>query len=169
MNNFATLLVLALTFATLSACGGGNDEPVEPTGEAVLNDDAPIVTFIPESDQLAKEGDPVGPVTIAYRVIGTPVVGEPVAIDIKITSSFGDLPVTVAYRINDATAMELAEAQPASVVYTPDANDELAPRQVTVIPRRGGRLYLNVQAVVDTRDGSLSTVTAIPLEVRESS
>ena len=147
----------------LTSCGG--DEPAEARGEALLNPDAPVVTFTPEDDAISIEGEPGEPVSIAYRIIGAPVVGQPVAIDIRVTSSLGDLPVTVTYRVNDATAMRLAEAQPETVVYTPDINDELAPRQVTIIPLREGRLYLNVQASVDTRNGSLSTVTAIPLNV----
>jgi hypothetical protein len=149
----------------LSSCGG--EEPAEPGGEALENPDAPVVTFTPETDAISIAGETGEPVSIAYRIIGAPVVGQPVAIDIQVSSSFGDLPVTVSYRINDATAMRLADAQPASVVYTPDADNELAPRQVTIVPLREGRLYLNVQASVDTRTGSLSTVTAIPLEVGE--
>ena len=166
MTNKVANATLILSAALLAACGG-DDEPAEPTGEVLLNTDAPVITFTPEDASVRRAGEPVGPLTIAYRIIGTPVVDQPVAIDIKVTSSLGDLPVTVSYRISDATAMDLAEAQPAEVVYTPDENDELAPRQVTVIPRRAGRLFLNVQASVDTRDGSLSTVTAIPLPVAE--
>ena len=158
----STALILVLT----AGCGG-EDPPPEPTGEAVINSGAPTITFVPESESLVAEGDAIGPLTIAYRVIGTPVVGQPVAIDVKVTSSLDDLPVTVSYRIGDATAMQLAEAQPEEVVYTPDADNELAPRQVTVIPKRAGRLFLNVQASVETRNGSLSTVTAIPLAVGE--
>jgi len=157
-------LILSSVFL-LSSCGG--EEPAEPGGEALLNPDAPVVTFTPESDAISIDGESGEPVSIAYRIIGAPVVGQPVAIDVKVSSSLGDLPVTVSYRINDTTAMRLAEAQPETVVYTPDADNELAPRQVTVVPLREGRVYLNVQAAVDTRDGSLSTVTAIPLEVGE--
>ncbi|MEO1201373.1 MAG: hypothetical protein AAFX10_01615 [Pseudomonadota bacterium] len=160
---FMTLILLLAT-----ACGG-DEQASEPTGQALTNDSAPVVTFTPESDApIALDGDPAAPLSIAYRVIGTPVVGQPIAIDIQVLSSLGDHPVTVNYRITDATAMELAEAQPESVMLTPDGDDAYAPRQVTVIPKRPGRIYLNVQAGIDTRDGSLSTATAIPLEVSEA-
>ena len=163
-------VVSFMTVAALAATGcGGGEQSTEPTGEALTNDSAPVVTFTPESDtSVALDGDPVAPLAIAYRVIGTPVVGQPVAIDIQVLSSLGDHAVTLNYRITDATAMELADAQPESVMLTPEDDDSYASRQVTVVPKRPGRIYLNVQAGIDTRDGSLSTATAIPLEVNEA-
>ena len=41
-------------------------------------------------------------------------------------------------------------------------------QQVTVIPMREGRLYLNVSASVETETGSMSTVTAIPIQVGDA-
>ena len=38
-------------------------------------------------------------------------------------------------------------------------------QQVTVVPAREGRLFLNVAAQMQTETGSLQTVTAIPLQV----
>ena len=37
--------------------------------------------------------------------------------------------------------------------------------QVVVIPQREGRFYLNVSASFETEDGTLSTITAIPIQV----
>ena len=164
---FASVLLIA---ALVSSACGGDEPPAEPTGEALINDSAPVVTFTPDSDTaIALEGEPTAPLAIAYRIIGTPVVGQPVAIDIRVLSSLGDYPVTLNYRITDSTALALADAQPESVMLTPEDNDEYAARQVTVVPRRAGRIYLNVQAGIETRDGSMSTATAIPLEVADAS
>ncbi|NNC77970.1 MAG: hypothetical protein HKN77_08400, partial [Woeseiaceae bacterium] len=41
-------------------------------------------------------------------------------------------------------------------------------QQVTIIPMREGRLYLNVTASVETGNGSMSTVTAIPIQVGDA-
>ena len=39
--------------------------------------------------------------------------------------------------------------------------------QATIIPLREGRLYLNVSASIETEEGTMSTVTAIPVQVGE--
>ncbi len=124
--------------------------------------EAPVVTFTPDSDIVGK---PSGPIAVSYRIIGKPVVGQPVAIELKFDSAFGDQSVRVAYRINDATAMRLADSQPAALTIALAEDHAGNSHRVTVIPMREGRLYLNVSASVDTVEGSMGTVTAIPLQV----
>jgi len=124
--------------------------------------EAPAVTFTPDNDIVGK---PSGPITVSYRIIGKPVVGQPVAIELKFDSAFGDQPVAIAYRINDATALRLADSQPAALTVAAAVDDAGSNQRVTVIPMREGRLYLNVSASVDTGEGSMGTVTAIPIQV----
>ena len=45
------------------------------------------------------------------------------------------------------------------------ANETEFNQQVTIIPQREGRFYLNVSASYETEDGTMSTVTAIPIQV----
>ena len=47
----------------------------------------------------------------------------------------------------------------------PAANEDFIAQQVTVIPQRDGRLYLNVGASVETESGSMSSTMAIPIQV----
>ena len=61
--------------------------------------------------------------------------------------------------------MRLPESQPASVAVVPNIGEDFTTQQVIVIPLREGRLYLNVAAEFDTGDGTMSTVTAIPIQV----
>jgi len=50
--------------------------------------------------------------------------------------------------------------------YPPDqALAEFVAQQVLVVPQREGRLFLNVAADVQTEGGTISTVTAVPLQV----
>ncbi|MGI9199615.1 MAG: hypothetical protein ACR2QL_01050 [Woeseiaceae bacterium] len=105
------------------------------------------------------------PVEITYRVIGTPIIGSPVALDLKFRSTLGNTPYKVTYRVNDATALQLPEGQSDSVSISPSTANEIVAQQVTVIPLREGRLYLNVAAVVETEAGSMQTVTAVPIQV----
>ena len=178
------LLSIAAAFA-LSACGNTGDSSVkggDVNKEGTVASDATEVSPKPGAadDIAAKPGEPVtinpnategttakpgGPVTISYRIIGTPIVGQALAIDLQFASALGPQPITVSYRVNDATAMHFPEAQPATISMVPSARKELSTQQVTVIPMREGRLYLNVSAQIETEDGSMSSVTAVPIQV----
>lgn len=105
------------------------------------------------------------PVDIQYRIIGTPIVGQAVALDLQLTSKLGAQPYVINYRVNDETALQLPQAQSQSVTISPQAGNEPSALQVTVVPLREGRLYLNVAAVIETETGSMQTVTAIPIQV----
>lgn len=168
-RNMKNILIIFVA-TTLYACGDADVDSASGDNAAAdatpveLSNEAPAVTFTPEKDAAGK---PRGPVTVAYRIIGKPVVGQPVAIDLQISSSLGRQPMTVVYRINDATALRLADSQPDSLTFAP-AEGRGGSQQVTVIPMREGRLFFNVSVSVETENGSMSTVTAIPVQVGEA-
>lgn len=160
-----TPVVLTFVLFGLAACGG------DKAGEQVATD-AEIKTT--PSDIGLKSGDPElggavvtpgAPYKVSYRIIGTPVVGVPVVVDLRVESSQGSRPLNLDYRISDATAMMLGESQPARVRMELAANETDFSQQVTIIPQREGRFYLNVSASFETVDGTMSTVTAIPIQV----
>ena len=123
------------------------------------------MSFKPGADYDGTVAKPGSPYSISYKIIGTPIVGSPLTINLRVVSALGPRAVTISYRINDASAMVLAESQPAIVRMEPAANEGSFTQQVTVIPQRDGRLYLNVSASFDTEDGTMSTVMAIPIQV----
>jgi len=143
--NRATVFVLTILLA--AGCSNGSVE--EPDNEAAV----------------AHTTKPQLPVTISYKIIGTPVVGQPVGIDLQVQSALGPQEISLSYRVNDMTAMQFNEAQPEQVSIAPTNDKEPSLLQVRVIPMREGRLFLNVSATVETESGSMSTVTAIPIEV----
>ena len=156
--------ISGLMLCVLLATGCGNGKVEESDSETTVENNAPKVTFSPgpSSNHTVK---PQGPVTISYRVIGTPIVGQPVSLDLQFESSFGNQPFSVSYRVNDPTAMQLPESQSMTVSISPSDNEGRGAQQVTVIPLREGRLYLNVSAAFETESGAVSTVTAIPIQV----
>ena len=150
----AKLLTITMCFL-LAACG--SDSNVETTQ-----------SFSPEAKKdagLVRTSEVQSPVQITYRVIGTPIVGSPVALDLQFKSTLGSTPYKVTFRVNDPTAMQMPESQSASISISPSSRNESVARQVTVVPLREGRLYLNVAAVVETESGSMQTVIAIPIQV----
>ena len=159
------LAISAIAIIGVAACGGEQAEEPAVAAEVDLQKTAPQVTFKPSAGYdgtVAKTGSPF---SISYKIIGAPIVGSPLTINLRVASALGARSVTLSYRINDASAMVLAESQPASVLMEQAANERSFTQQVTIIPQRDGRSYLNVSASFETENGTMSTVMAIPIQV----
>jgi hypothetical protein len=102
---------------------------------------------------------------VDYRIVGTPVVGSPVSIDLDIDSALGDEPVEIAYQIPDATALLMDDAQPRTLTRTPPAGERRISERITVIPQREGRLFINVSASRTDDAGSMTSAISIPVHV----
>jgi hypothetical protein len=161
MNREMIFLAAALAGALLTACGGEQQAPAAEQGEAA---ETPVAVLTPD-EKFSVTGKPQGPVRIDYRIIGTPVVGQPVTVDLKVRSNVGDTPVTLSYGTNDSTAMTFPESQQRMVSLAFVDDERTSGQQVTLIPAREGRLFLNVTAHMQTDTGSLQTVTAVPIQV----
>lgn len=159
MNAITIILAAVCAGAIITACGEAGDRQ-EPGAAA----ETPVAVLTPD-EKYSITGKPQGPVKIDYRIIGTPVVGQPVTVDLKIKSYAGDTPVTLSYGTNDSTAMTFPESQQRTVSLAFVEDERPAGQQITVIPAREGRLFLNVTAHMQTDTGSLQTVTAVPIQV----
>jgi hypothetical protein len=171
MHRINQTLIFLAVLAALSACSNGNVGQPAESDDTPISTSPPAVTFTPNQDakvERAASGKPSGPISVAFRIIGKPVVGQPLAVDLRVTSTLGPQPIDLSYRINDAGALQLAESQAPFVKMTPGIEEPTSSQQVTIIPLREGRLYLNVSASVETENGSMSTVTAIPIQVGDA-
>ncbi len=164
MQRIKHLTVTLCAAFAVSACGNGGADPVVADTDNAL----PATEQAFAKPPFAHDGTlskPGAPFAMSYRIIGTPIVGSPVTIDLRVESMRGARPITVDYRINDAAAMSLHEAQPSRVQLEPAANENFIAQRVTVVPQREGRLYLNVSASFETPEGSTSTIVAVPIQV----
>ena len=84
---------------------------------------------------------PQGPVAIDYRIIGAPIVGQPLAIDVEVRSLMGAQEITLNYRINDSTALEFTAAQPEQLTLAPTNDPAPVVQQVRLVPPRAGRVF----------------------------
>jgi hypothetical protein len=109
-------------------------------------------------------GKPRAPIEFSYEILGNPIVGQPIAINLQVTSSQSES-ISVEYRIIDASSMLFAESQALRVEVTPSAEDAPARQQVIVVPQREGRLYLNVAGSIETEAGTMIRAAAIPIQV----
>lgn len=152
--------ILALALAGLSACGGDSMPPTD------AGQDAAVETKAAGDGQTARMAARAGTMfRVDYRIIGTPVVGSPVSIDLEIDSTLGEAPIEIGYQIPDPSALAMDEAQPRSLTRAPQAGERRIRERVTVIPQREGRLFFNVRASRSGEDGSASTMISIPLHV----
>ena len=159
------LALTAIAAGCLAACDDSDVQETVAKAEPRIATEAPKVCFEPASDFDGTISKPGGPFSISYRIIGTPIVGSPVTVALQVTSAAGPRPVMLNYRINDASSMMFPKSQLASVRMESAANENFIKQQVTVIPQREGRSYLNVSASFETEDGTMSTVAAIPIQV----
>ncbi len=156
----ATFAILSLVL--LSAC---SERQASTSGASADRTNPDVQSPDPVPPTTAKLQSPI---QIRYRVIGEPLVGQPTAIELQFSSTLGARPFDIAYRINDSTALRLADNQLDRVAVSPSLDENasgFAAQQVTVVPLRQGRLYLNVAAEIETESGSFSSVTAVPVEV----
>lgn len=163
------MLPFLMSMALIAACGDEAGNGSAATSDANViepSTSAPKVTFEPGGTDVTTV-KPSSPIQISYRIIGQPIIGQPVAIDLQFDSALGATSFNVNYRVNDSTALQLPESQASRVAVSPTIAEDRgrAAQQVRVIPLREGRLYLNVAAEVETESGSFSSVTAVPIQV----
>ena len=166
VNTMKKMIVLSLVpVLLLAACGHDAAAPVSQVSEVEAVDKSTLVDGKPAPQfdgTVTKIGSPF---SISYKIIGTPVVGSPLAIELRVTSNLESPTVQLSYSIPDDSSMMLHAAQPAAIDAELAANEKWVDQRVTVIPQREGRIYLNVAAAVDAADGRTMTMMAVPIQV----
>jgi hypothetical protein len=142
----------------LAACGDEKEAPAESVAiEKGAGDPTAVRT----------PSTPGTMFDLEYEILGTPIVGSPVAIDLAITSAYGEDPVDIGFQITDPSSLRMDEAQPTSLTRAPSAGERVIRERITVIPQREGRLYFNVSASRSDDRGTATTVISIPIHVGE--
>jgi hypothetical protein len=161
-NRHTGLLITASTLIFLGACSNSSDPAATQQKSAPASASDKQATTMPTG---SSPGKPSAPINFRYAVQGTPVVGQPVAINIFVTSSVTDAPINLYYRVNDASSMSFPASQALRTEFTVAPGDQPRAQQITVIPQREGRLYLNVSAEIETATGTMLKTTSIPIQV----
>jgi hypothetical protein len=160
------LVITLLIGALLSACQ--NSDTANETSGAAQNPPATTSkpnASMPDEAATRSPGKPTAPVSIRYDVVGNAVVGQPVAINLQVSTTVPDQAVTLHYRTNDSSAMLFPESQAMRIEMNAAPDDSPRMQQVSVIPQREGRLFLNVSAEVQTENGMMFRSVAIPIQV----
>jgi hypothetical protein len=165
MNRAKTIALSVVVTFVITACGNSDVEESAVEAETRSTKETPEISLKPKPKYDGTIAKPGAPFSVSYKVIGTPIVGSPVTINLRVMSTLGSQPIKVRYRVNDASTMMFHEAQPSEIEMAPAANENFVTQQVTVVPQREGRSYLNVSASFETEEGTMSTVVAIPIQV----
>lgn len=158
MTRKTQVFLLALLIFGLAACGGETPQSAETGQDAAVAKEA-------DGDMVRVPARPGTMFNVDYQIIGTPVVGSPVSIDLEIQSSVGNESVEIGYQVPDPSALAMDEAQPRTLTRSPSVGERSIRERITVVPQREGRLYINVRASRSGGDGSNSTMISIPIHV----
>jgi len=157
-NRHSWFLITATVLSLLTACGDASNSNDAGTAAASSKKESKVIATV-------SPGKPSAPISFRYEVQGTPIVGQPVAVNVFVASSVRDAPINLFYRVNDASSMLFPESQALTTKFVPEVEDPPRSMQITVIPQREGRLYLNVSAEIETADGTMLKTTSIPIQV----
>jgi hypothetical protein len=166
MNQKQFYSFVALTvLLSLGACNEESKEPASTESAPAVATSKPAAAAIATGTGSTSPGKPSAPISMQYEILGNPIVGQPVAINVQVRSTSGSQPVTVQYSINDSSALVFQAGQVERLQYTANAEKTDSQQQLAVIPQREGRLYVNVSAEIQTPDGSMIKSMAIPIQV----
>lgn len=156
-------LTAIMLLLSLGACNESSDDAsgVEPAPAVVTS--KPAAETIESGS--TSPGKPSAPISMRYEILGNPVVGQPVAINVEVRSTSGNHAVTVQYSINDSSALVFQAGQVERLRVTANAEKTGSMQQLAVIPQREGRLYVIVSAEIQTADGAMIKSMAIPIQV----
>jgi len=161
MNHTKTIIYAALISATagIGACQSenGSNQATQAANDAAAE---PAAT-VEDKNSSTSPGKPTAPISMSYEVIGNAIVGRPVSINVVVTSPAG--PVNVQYSIIDRSALMFQPGQVERLEIADPSSGSV--RQLSVVPQREGRLYVNVSAEVQTAGGAMIRSMAIPVKV----
>lgn len=153
-----TFSALAAAYLSVCACQGDTGSTSGDQQQAV---DISKPTPSMSDTTSASPGKPTAPISISYEVIGNAIVGLPVSINVVVTSDRG--PVNVQYSIVDGSALAFQSGQVERLEIADPASGSV--QQLSVVPQREGRVYINVSAEIQTPDGLAIRSIAIPIKV----
>lgn len=163
MNSYSKLIATIALWSLaglLAAC-----QSADETSKAGSADKAVAVADERPTNQQRSPDKPGPPIAISYTIIGTPVVGQPVEVDVKVSSSVATQSLRVNYDVMDPSSLFFPDTQPRDMIYTEVPDDSVRSQRITVVPQVEGRLYLNVVVEVDTEFGLFTKTAAIPVQV----
>lgn len=152
-------VIFVLAMSGIAGCSGG--ESTGSAGDNTSNAPSGKPGLESSARSAASPGKPGAPVDINYEIVGNAFVGVPVAINIMFDAADG--PLDVKFSINDTSAVLFQDGQVEQLqIVDPGVGGV---QQITVVPQREGRVYVNVSVEVPADFGTMIRSIAIPINV----
>lgn len=110
---------------------------------------------------------PRPPVSIDYRLKGEPALGQPLEIDLIVSSTLENpVPIAVNYRALDKEAMRFTSHARDNQSFKLSANISTNnKRTIVVVPQKEGRNYFTVTTQIETDNGPMSISRSIAIQI----
>ncbi len=165
MNRILNGKILSVCIAALTLTACGSEQETVSNSVDSTNRKPVAAVEKPAVEQEKSPGKITAPISIEYSIVGTPIVGQPVSINLQISSPLDDRTITVFYRVNEIGSLTFPVSQLETITILPVAEVTSLSQQVTVVPQREGRIYLVVSAEIETDGGTMMRSMSIPIQV----
>ena len=152
---------LFMLVGLLAACG----DKESPPAQTAEDETAPVAAQKAAANRGTSPGKPSPPISIDYKVVGVPIVGQPVTVELEVSSSIAVREMRVSYQVMDPVVLFLPETQAREALFTEVAEGQIRSPRVSVIPQAEGRSYLGVLVEIDTDEGLWTRAASIPIQV----
>lgn len=160
INRLELAVLLVASAAVLPACQSEGSDTTSSPSAAAGTVSRPVA---------AVAGKVNAPITLDYSINGAPVVGEPMTVDLTVTTPLTEAAVMLHTRMSEVGSMTFPASQPESTLMPPLAGSEERELMLTLTPQREGRLFLVVSAEVETQGGTMMKSLSVPIQVGRGS
>jgi len=104
---------------------------------------------------------------IKYDVQGKPIIGQAVSVKLTFNGFIESQQIQIEFKVADPSSMTFSEAQVKKInlQYNENTKDNNLIQNVSVIPKKQGRIFLNVILSYEIEDGIVSIMKAVPIYV----
>lgn len=107
---------------------------------------------------------PKPPITVDYRILGEPAIGQPLEIELIVASKLKS-PVKVSYSALDDEAMKFMSATKADQSFKLAGSAESGSQKIILVPQKEGRNYFSVSSEIETEQGMMAFSRSIAIQV----
>ena len=104
---------------------------------------------------------------IKYDVLGKPIIGQAVSVKLTFNGFLKSQQIQIEFKTADSSSMIFSEAQVQKInlQYNESKNDNTLIQNVSIIPQKAGRIFLNVILSYRIEGGIVSIMKAVPIYV----
>lgn len=104
---------------------------------------------------------------IKYDIQGKPIIGQAVSVKLIFDGFLESEQIQIEFKIEDPSSMIFSDAQVEKInlQYNKTKNDSIFIQNVSIIPQKTGRIFLNVILSYEIESGIVSIMKAIPIYV----